>query len=304
MDDENAAEIIINPANEVLAQLTAVLQEIVGGRQQEPVHPPAQEVPIRIKPPTYNGSGDVEFFITQFRDVAHVSHWNHQLTLLQLREALKESAKDCCRGHTVEDIFASLRLRFGLTPREARAKLSALKKENKTPLQEHAVLVERLMQAAYANLPRQEREDLIMDHFCASLSHVGLQRHLLAVATPNLDAAVRAGNEYLEITANNNFKTGLVRQVESEDSIDVNQTNTKETSLTEKLLQDLIKKIDNLGSSGRWVSNYRKSSQYPQNNRAYDKSCWNCGETGHLIRNCPKPTNDQNQVSNEKGLRQ
>lgn len=92
-------------------------------------------------------------------------------------------------------MLASLRLRYGITTREARSQLEYLKRDFNTPLQEHAETVERLGWIAHAGLPEQHVVEMIQEKFKASLNNLGLQKHLLGLPMPDLGATVRAGNE-------------------------------------------------------------------------------------------------------------
>ena len=131
--------------------------------------------------PTFNGKGDVELFIRQFTDVAETNDWSAMATLLHLRRALQDGANECSRSRDVRDIFASLRARYGMTAREARAKLAGLRGDSKTTLQEHSAEVERLIGIAYAGFPEEMRRTLCLDTFSSTIGNGYLQRHLLAV---------------------------------------------------------------------------------------------------------------------------
>ena len=67
-------------------------------------------------------------------EVANANGWNEVRTLIHLRESIKEYARDCGRSATLDGVVARLRGRFGMTPREARAKLGTLRKASKTTL--------------------------------------------------------------------------------------------------------------------------------------------------------------------------
>lgn len=181
-----------------IEKLSAVMERILERL------PPQTERSERFKVPKFDGQTKVEHFIHQFTDVAHASNWNGQAGTIHLREALQGTALDCGKYDTTELIMGALRSKFGMTKREARAKLASLSKEYKTKLQDHASLVENLVDTAYPDMPWQFLSDMALDAFMSSLGNRELQRHLLAVPTPNLDAAVRAGNDYLQIppTAN------------------------------------------------------------------------------------------------------
>ena len=201
------------PGRDSLGRLAEILQQAwarPAAAADRPVKP--------FKAPVFDGAGDVKLFIGQFLEVAEVNQWDHQSTLLHLRDSLKDEAKDCSRPGQVEHILAELRARYGLTPREARARLSGLRKEYATTLQAHAVEVTRLVTIAYRELPGIQQDELAVETFCGTLGNLYLQRHLLAVPTPTLSDAVRAGNEYLQIRAGSG--NSAVRSMEDDSETD------------------------------------------------------------------------------------
>lgn len=98
-------------------------------------------------------------------------------------------------------MIVSLRLRYQLTPREAKGQLEVLNKDSQTTLQEHSGLIENLARIAYTGLPETHQLDMAKERFLSSLGNLGLQKHLIGVPTPTLEAAVHTGNEYLQLAA-------------------------------------------------------------------------------------------------------
>ena len=146
----------------------------------------------------------------------------------------------------MQAIYAALRARFGLSPREARSRLSVLKKDFRTPLQEHAAEVERLVNIPYADLLQEHRASMRIETFGNTLGYLPLQRHLLAVHTPTLEDAVRAGNEFLQIRPANEKGSTSVRQIEDEEEEeDLNPTDKVLTTLM-KAMQQLMEKVGQL----------------------------------------------------------
>ena len=139
---------------DVLSRLTDLLER----RWRTPV-----ERKHTFEPPSVNGEGDVELFVKQFSDVAVANDWTQPGTLLHLRTALRDGATDCGRASTAIGIFTALRARYGLSPREARARLVSLTRDSKTSLHQHGVEVERLVELAYADLPENLRRTMVVD---------------------------------------------------------------------------------------------------------------------------------------------
>ena len=116
--------------------------------------------------------------------------------MLHLRDLLRESAENCGRAATVQAVYAALRARLGLSPREARCHLSVLRQDLRTSLQEHAAEVKRLVNIAYGDQPPEHRARMRLETLCSALGYLPIQRHLLAVPTHILEDAVREGNEF------------------------------------------------------------------------------------------------------------
>ena len=91
--------------------------------------------------------------------MADANGWGRAASLLHLRDALREGAQDCGRAETIPAIFTALRSRYGLTPREARARISALRRDSQTSLQEHATEVKTLQQE-HATLQQEHATEM------------------------------------------------------------------------------------------------------------------------------------------------
>ena len=190
-------------------------------RPMLPAHAP------QFKAPQYNGQGYVEYFISRFEEISDANRWEDAAALLHLREALKKNAEGCGRAPSVLAVYAALRARFGLSPREARSRLSTLRKEHRTSLQEHAAEVERLIAIAYGELPVEYQAGMKLETFCSTLGYMPLQRHLLAVPTHTLEDAVRAGNEFLQIKPGGEKGNTSVRQIGDKEEEEALNTTDK-----------------------------------------------------------------------------
>ena len=73
-----------------------------------------------FKASEFNGKGDIDYFLRQFRDVATVNEWDEVSAILHMRSALKDAARECVKVDTLDGIHA-LTARFGLSVREAKA---------------------------------------------------------------------------------------------------------------------------------------------------------------------------------------
>lgn len=243
-----------------------------------------------FKAPKFDGSDDVELFVTQFQEVADANGWGALSSLLHLREALQEGAKACGRGDSVDSIFTALRAKYGLTVREARARLNN-RKDPKVSLQAHATEIERLTNIAYADLPEQYRANMALDTFSTTVGNTYLQRHLLAVAPDTLEAAVRAGNEFLQVQhVSQRFNSGttIMNLEDSEEgtqeSVKVAMADTKSATMDDVLAA--LKELT-LSMTNRQPRTNNEASGQTQSLARRTATCWGCGAVGHIRRQCP-----------------
>ena len=100
------------------------IQELRRDRQTRLQLPQRQTRPITqetFKPPEFSSVGSVEIFIRQFLDGAEANQWEERTTVLHLRRALRDEARDCGgTGESLAAIFTAFRARFGITTREAK----------------------------------------------------------------------------------------------------------------------------------------------------------------------------------------
>ena len=281
--------------DDLLDRLTGAMERIAGtARPAAPLRDP-------FKAPQFDGTGEVNYFIQQFTDVADANQWNAAAALLHLREALKDGARECGKANTIAGIFAALQARFGLSIREARAKLTSLRRDSRTSLQEHAAEVEKLVSIAYADLPERHQTDMALDTFCNTLGHAYLQRHLLAVQADTLENAVRAGNEYLQIRTPSSGSA--IRQIEEEDRSGETGRNREDqiqvAQAVSPSLEALLKALTKLTAEVESLKTRNKPPSISQPGEAPLKhnKCWNCGQEGHFKRECPHKTQKEPKVS-------
>ena len=197
---------------------------------------------LAFKAPQFDGEGDVKYYIQQFLDVAAANQWTEPAQLLYVRESLIQGARNFEKAPTVAGVFTNLAARYGLTPREAQARLAAMRKNPRTTLQEHATEVERLVGRAYQGMDADQKRNIRVETFVSTLSNPPLQWHLLAVATPTLEVAVRAGSEYLQIRPSQS--NTAIRMVDEE----TGETDRVNPVTSETLMSSMIEILQGLMS--------------------------------------------------------
>ena len=265
----------------MFGELTEVLRDL---RIERPAPRPEQ-----FKPPQFNGDGDVDLFIQHFSEVAEANQWNQVATLLHLREALQGSAREYGRPASVEAAFTALRSRYGLTTKEARTKLSSLKRDSRSTLHEHSIKVEKLVRKAFGELPCDTQAEMMLDTFCSTLNNTALQRHLLAIRPESLTEAVQHGNEFLQVRsdrqASDQNKVRALEETEEE----VQPVDSDPLSALTKMVQQLAETMVQL----------QKKVEAPAK-KPKDQKCWGCQKTGHTRKECsthPWPKSQGNEAT-------
>ena len=255
--------------------------------------PPRVEAPREIfKAPKFDGTGDVNYFITQFETIGIANEWSQAATFLHLRESLKDGAQDCGRPDSVEGILSALRARYGVSPREARARLTTIRRDPKITLQEHASEIQKLVGIAYGELPARNREDMVLEMFSNTLGHTYLQSHLLAVGPRTLEAAITAGNEFLQLRQQaTRTPPGTALRVVEEPEGETEATQAEPirkvdsgvlATLTQTI-QLIMERLEQMDQAAEKTGRPKQSKPTQQNNTR-PKRCWGCGLTR---RDCP-----------------
>lgn len=231
----------------------------------------------KFKPPRYEGTGDVEYFLQQFEDCRDANNWNHATSVLHLRKCLEKSATECGRGATVAEISENLRARFSLTPRQARDRLGILRREPGQNLYELGSEVERLVRLSYPTMRQADRTVIAIDAMKRALDHRGLSRHLLAVQCDTVQAVVRAAEEYLQVSGN----AGPTRPRNQFNQIeDQPATAAPELEQVHQVLRQTVRLLEQLTADRKFNPTSSR--------RKHDKQgCFRCGSPDHWKSDCP-----------------
>jgi hypothetical protein len=238
----------------------------------------------KFKPPKYDGTGDVEYFLQQFDDCREANGWNNAASVLHLRKCLEKNALECGRGANVDEISENLRARFSLSMRQARDRLNNIRRETGQNLYDLGTEIERLVRLSYPDMRQQDRTTIAIDTMKRALDHKGLSRHLLAVQCNTVQAVVRAAEEYFQIS---NINSSSNRQRYQLNALQ-DQAGFEENHKTgmEQLLQAIeqntlmLSKIVNPQQPRGFT---HTAGRFKQQN----SQCYRCGATDHWKKNCP-----------------
>jgi hypothetical protein len=232
------------------------------------------------------------------------NEWDDATGLPHLKEALIDDARDCSRGGTIELVFDTLRLRFGVSRREARTKLNSMQKESSVSLQEHSTELQRLVEIAYPDYTRGQKAEMALDSFITTLGNTRLQQHLLAVDPHDIATAVKAGNSYLQFQTTTKTSKGRAHVIQSleEDNSDDEELPSNQAQQNVKAIiapvsgveLALLKMMELLSVISGKLETPKKPFQRKVRMTEQMKQgtivCWGCGEKGHFRTECRQPT--------------
>lgn len=229
-----------------------------------------------FKTPQYSGETDIDIFITQFQDVAQANRWTDDESRLHLRLSLTSKATDCGIGGSVQEIFESLKSRFGMSTRQAKDRLRSIQLKPGQGLQELSVEITKIIQTAYPNLDHGDRREMALDTFSRATGNVALQRHLLAVDSNNMAEVVRISEEFLQI---------------GKDKVPRLTTISEEPSAIKEMSQALQAMQGLMTQQMEFMKNLTQRSSNRFDRKPLE--CYEC-KGPHLKRNCPLINQKQN----------
>jgi len=119
--------------------------------------------------------------------------------ILQLRVCLTGRAKSFALVPDEAHTMQALRAQFGLTEEEASDCLQLLKRDRRTPLEDHANEVEHLAQAALIHATGDDRKRLVYNALFWCVNDLDLLRYWLAAKVSSFEEALEMGKAYFQV---------------------------------------------------------------------------------------------------------
>ena len=226
-----------------------------------------------IRPPTFNGEGDLTLFLKQFEDVADANGWTRVQRTLHLRSQLAGEAQGCGHGDSYQEIVDDLHARFGVSRRQARDRLAVLKMRASQSIHSQAAEVSRMVKVAFPTLADADQRAMALEYFTRAWESKSIQRHLLAVAPVTMKEAVQAMEEYLAVSGPDQTPRAMPvdqSEVPSQPSVLEASLKAMAEAVTQQtlLLQQVLEKVG-------------------QKAARQQKGCFKCGGP-HMQRDCPQ----------------
>jgi len=258
----------------------------------------------RLQPPNFGGEGDVEQFIKEFEDVTTIAEWPARVRIFQLRACLTGRAKSFAFGPDEAYIKRAFRARFGLTTDEAADSLQVMRRDRRTPLEDHANEVKRLAQAAFSHATGNDRKPLVYNAFFQSVNHPDVQRYWLVAQVSSIEEVLEMGKTYFQVEESRRLSYTARKGVKDDEETTPLPTPQVAAAATKSIEQtQLTMLMDMVKDQQATVMKLQSDQVDRQAPRLWNDpvrpsllTCWGCGMQGHVSRHFPRgqgPLNTQ-----------
>jgi hypothetical protein len=235
-----------------------------------------------VKPPSYQGEGDVELFLQQFDDVRQANRWSDRQALLHIRAHLSGRAATCGSGQDIAEVVAALKARFGKTESQAKDQLLGMKRDLTSSLHDQAWDIARTVELAYPRMSLVDKEQMSLDILIRCLENKALRLHLLATKHTSLASTIKEIEDFKAAGGSDSRMSASARvaQVEGETEdplVALSKAVERQTAMFAILMERLVERT--------------ATGNPPADRVRRPMACFGCGGP-HMKRDCPQTTDN------------
>ncbi|XP_069109431.1 probable basic-leucine zipper transcription factor E [Argopecten irradians] len=256
---------------------------------------------VQLKPQSYDGSDDLEDYLTQFQILSEINNWSYSVKSLYLAGSLKGAARALlselspAQQRDYDCLVRALNSRYGSVNKAEvfRAQLQNRTKGKNETIPDLAQSIKKLTRQAYPLAPPSVIEVLSLDHFIDAINDSDIRLRLREACPRSINEAetlaVRletyrlADNHRGRQTRSVDVRATETSNVSSKTSAENNEVSSKTPSNSSEIdslkneLKSLTKEIKDLVKTTKSSSqnNQNKQKQYTNNNGNQQRHNWN-----------------------------
>ena len=270
-----------------------------------------------LVPDRYDGKSAWRDYHHHFQACKEVNGWQDEEAASYLMASLQGEALRCVSGlsrevrSSFEQLAKMLARRFD-SSQQAENYLMELRYRKQGPresLQELGQAIHELAIKAYPEIPAMSRERLEKNHYIDAVEGQSIREGIHRARPSNLDEAIQAALETENFEKvemqrrNDRYRSGrYARGLDSDTDVRLQQMESMLSNQMQhmQILTELFHKMEssqaNAGNTQPSPPPNTVNSGRPQ--RVEDRTCWRCGEVGHLSRQCSLPRRSKGQSGN------
>lgn len=243
---------------------------------------------------TYDGTGNWSAFRMKFTRYAKTCEWTEDECLNCLCWCLVGKALDYYaviskskEVYSYKRLLKKLEERFGEheLPKTALSRFQQLTQNSGESLEDWADRLLTLGSKAFKGLPDSYATEQVIDRFCLGLSDREAGEHVALKEPDTLQQAIQSVRKYQRVhntvKPKREMKKKIEAAVEEEHVYAVKAESEGTTSPDVATFMEALKQLEERMQKAMQESRGRGSRRY--------LGCYNCGQKGHIKRNCPKP---------------